>query len=184
MNGWLLEGLLGQMRASLFQFALLLLAGLLCGCGSDEPRRPAVSEPPAIIMTQYPDLPMPGRGSDFPGGLVAALWCDGRVIRPVRPDAIGKSYVEGATSSAEREAFFVFLNASAATRISEGGGIPVDAATEFITISRDGKMSRWTRILPDMQSPWCEVESRLMSLPLHNRHNVEWEAIRDASWDK
>jgi hypothetical protein len=170
------------MRAPSFQFASLLLAGFLCGCAPSQSSRPALSESPAIIIRQYPDYPMPGRDSDFPGGLVVALWRDGRMIRPTRPDAVGKSYVEGFVSVAQREEFFTFLSTSAALRVPEGGGVPVDSASESIIVRRDGKMSRWARALPDTQSAWREVELRLAGLPLQESRSMEWDAVRSASW--
>jgi hypothetical protein len=170
------------MRAPLFPFACVLLVGLLFGCTPEKPPPSALSGAPAIIIRQYPDYPMPGRDSDFPGGLVAALWPDGRIVRPTDIHVVGKSYVEGVVSVGERKAFFTFLSTSAAVRIPEGGDIPLHAATESITVRLDGKTSRWTRLLPDTQSAWREVEARLMSLPLQDSHRVTWQAIRSASW--
>jgi hypothetical protein len=100
---------LNHMRAPLFPFACVLLVGLLFGCTPENPPPSALSGAPAIIIRQYPDYPMPGRDSDFPGGLVAALWPDGRIVRPTDIHVVGKSYVEGVVSVAERKAFFTFL---------------------------------------------------------------------------
>ncbi|MGA3283691.1 MAG: hypothetical protein ABSD57_04435 [Verrucomicrobiota bacterium] len=160
------------MRASLSQFTALLLAGFLFGCASSEPRHPAASEPPAIVIYQTPDYPMPSYDSEFHGGLVVALWRDGRMVRATRLNAVGKFYVEGFVKPALREEFFVSLGTCKALQLLECGGIPVDAASETITVRRDGKTSRWTRVLPDKQSAWCEFESGLMSLPLSDSQSL------------
>jgi hypothetical protein len=95
------------------------------------------------------------------------------MIRPASPDAVGKSYVEGLVNPAERDAFLAFLSSSSALRLPEGGGIPVDDATQSITVRRDGTASRWTRVLPDTQSAWREVETRLLRLPLEHTAAVD-----------
>ena len=159
------------------------LTTILCGCVSTPPDQSRVSsEPPAIVIRQYPDYPAAGRGSHFPGGLVAALWHDGRMIRSASPDTVGKSYVEGAVSPPQRDAFFAFLSGSAAVRAPEGGAIPVHAATQSITVRRDGAASKWTRVLPDTQSAWREVESRLLALAMEGSRSVDWAAVRGSSW--
>src|SRR5206468_7518271 len=160
-----------------------LLAAILVGCASTATEQPpALSDAPAIVIRQYPDYPIPGLDSKFPGGLVAALWRDGRMIRPASPDSIGKSYVEGVVSAAERDAFFTFLSSSSAVRTLEGGVAPLHAATQSITVRRDGAASRWTRMLPDTESAWREVESRLLALPIGSSHTVDWAAVRSSSW--
>ena len=165
------------------QLVSLLLVGIVAGCASSPPERAgALSEAPAIVIRQYADYPMPGRGSEFASGLVAALWRDGRMIRPASADAIGKSYVEGVVSPAQRDAFFAFLSGSAAVRAPEGGGIPVDGAAQSITVRRDGVAATWTRGLPDTQSAWREVVPRLLALPMHGSRPVAWAAVRSASW--
>jgi hypothetical protein len=135
-----------------------------------------------IVIRQYPDYPAAGRGSKFKGGLVAALWRDGRMVRPKNSEAVGESYVEGWVSSAQREEFFDFLSASPAVRAPECGGSPVDAAGQYITIRRDGRASRWSRVLPDAQSAWRDVESRLLKLPLQACRAVDWKVVRISSW--
>lgn len=156
------------------QLFSLLLATMLVGCASSptQPSR-AFSDAPVVVIYQYSDYPTAGHGSKFPGGLVAALWRDGRMIRPASPDAVGKSYVGGVVSPAERGAFLAFLGSSPALRVPEGGGIPVDAASQSITVRRDATTSKWTRVLPDTQSAWREVEARLLGLPLEDAGAVD-----------
>ena len=165
------------------QLVSCFLAVILVGCASSRTGQPrALSDAPAIIIRQYPDYPMPGRDSEFAGGLIAALWHDGHMIRCVSPDAVGKSYVEGAVNPAQRDAFFAFLSSSPAVRAPDGGGIPLHVATQSITFRRDGAASRWTRVLPDEQSAWREVESRLLALPMEGSRIVDWTAVRSSSW--
>ena len=163
------------------QLACFLLAAICFGCASTPTEQPrASSDAPAIVIRQYPDYPIPGRDSEFPGGLVAALWHDGRVIRPATPNAVGKSYVEGAVGAQQREEFFRFLS-TAVVRAPKTEGIPLHVATQSIKIRTDGT-SKWTRILPDTGSVWREVESRLFTFPMQNSHTVDWAAVRSSSW--
>src|SRR2546426_5761228 len=99
------------MRASFPLLAGVLFAPVFVGCRA--PRQQASSEPPAIVIDQLPDYPMPGRDSDFPGGLVAAFWRDGRMIRCADPKSVGKSYVEGVAPLQQREEFLSFLSTAA-----------------------------------------------------------------------
>lgn len=171
------------MKTRFIPLAFAALTAFFSGCTSTSTVQSRTSpEAPVIVIRQYPDYPPPGRGSRFQGGLVAALWRDGRMVRPTSPESVGKSYVEGWVSSAQREEFFDFLSASPAVRAPEGGGFPVDAAGQSITIRRDGKVSRWTRGLPDTQSAWRDVQSRLQKLPLEAGRAVEWEAVRNSRW--
>jgi hypothetical protein len=145
---------------------------------------PALSEASAIVISQAPDYPMPGHDSEFHGGLVVKLWRDGHMIRAARLDSVGRAYVEGFVEQAPREEFFASLGECAVMRLPEGGGVPVDAASETITIRQDGKTSRWARPLPDKQSAWCEFESRLMSLPLSDSQSIELKKVEGMSWDE
>jgi hypothetical protein len=158
------------MRTSLPILTVFALLTSPLGCSA--PHRQASSESPAIVIDQSPDYPMPDRGSVFPGGLVAALWRDGRMIRSTAPAAVGKSYVGGLVSPQQREEFFSYISA-AVKRAPKIDGIPLHVATQSITIRGDGRTSEWTRILPDTESVWREVESRLLSLPLEHRHAVD-----------
>ena len=158
------------MRTSLPILAVFGLVASLLGCSA--PRHHVSSEPPAVVIDQMPDYPMPGRGSEFPGGLVAALWRDGRLIRATAPSAVGKSYVEGAVAPQQREEFFSFLG-TATGRAPKIDGIPLHVATQSITIRSESRASEWTRILPDTESVWAEVQSRLLSLPLQDRHAID-----------
>ena len=45
-------------------------------------------------------------------------------------------------------------------------------ATQSITI-RSGDTSEWARILPDSESVWRDVESRLFDLPLQHSRAVD-----------
>lgn len=149
------------MRASLLQFVALLSVGILCGCNPSKTHHSVLSESPVIIISQVPDYPIPGHDSEFHGGLVVKLWRDGRIIRAARLDSVGRTYVEGFVEQASREKFFASLGTCAALQFPEGGGVPVDSASETITVRLDGKTSRWTRTLPDKQS--AGVSSSLVS---------------------
>ena len=171
------------MHTPLAQLACALLTTLLLGCATPRVDRDEVSSnAPAIVIRQYPDYPAAGHGSVFPGGLIAALWSDGRMVRATGSNTVGKFYVEGSVSSAERDAFFAFLSGSPAVRAPEGGGFPVDGAGQYITVRRDGRASTWVRLLPDAQSAWREVELRLLSLSLQGSHAVDWETLRKSRW--
>lgn len=158
------------MKTTLQLLGGVLFTALLFGCGT--PRQQSSSEAPAIVIDQLPDYPMPGRDSDFPGGLVAAFWRDGRMIRCTDPKSVGKSYVEGVVAPQQCEEFLIFLRETAIVRAPKIEGIPVHAATQDIRVRNDDITLRWTRILPDKESVWREVESRLFSLPLERSHVV------------
>jgi len=172
------------MRTSLLKFAALLLAGFLFGCASSEPHHSASSEPPAIVISQAPDYPMPDSGSAFHGGLVVKLWRDGRIVRATRLDTVGRSYVSGFVKPASCDEFFASLGASAAMHLPEGGELVVDSASETITVRRDGKTSTWYRTLPDKQSAWREFESRLMDLPLFDSRSLNLKEVESMSWNE
>lgn len=87
-----------------FQSVGFLLLAIAAGCASSEPEAArTLEDSPAVFIRQYPDYPMLGRDSVFEGGLVAALWSDGRMIRPVSKDSIRDAYVEGVVSPTERK---------------------------------------------------------------------------------
>ena len=155
------------MRASSLILTVFFLVTLLLGCST--PHHQTASELPAIVIHQLPDYPMPGRDSDFPGGLVVAFWHDGRLVRAT---TIGKSYVEGVVPRHQRDQFFSFLS-TAAGRAPKIDDIPLHAATQSITIRSDGRMTEWARILPDTDSVWSEIQSQLLSLPLQHSHVVD-----------
>ena len=159
------------MRASFPLLAGLSFAAILLGC--DSPAQQASSEPPTIVVDQLPDYPVPGRDSDFPGGLVAAFWRDGRMIRCIDLKSIGKSYEGGIVPSKKRDKLLSFLRRTAIVRAPKVDGIPLHTATQTISVRIDGKTSRWTRILPDAESVWQDVESRLLSIPLQQSHSIE-----------
>ncbi len=98
------------------------------------------------------------------------LWRDGRMIRATAIPAVGKVYLEGRVGPQQREGFFRFLS-TAVARAPKSVGIPLHAATQSITI-RDGANSEWIRILPDTESVWREIESRMFALPLLQAHAV------------
>src|SRR4051794_22046338 len=106
---------LSHMRTRLPQFICGVLAMLAIDCSAAD----TSNSPPTIVIRQYPDYPAAGRDSRFPGGLIGALWRDGRMIRPTGSNTIGKSYVEGLVSAADREKFFAFLRQSSALRNQE-----------------------------------------------------------------
>jgi hypothetical protein len=70
---------------------------LLTACGKKQEEAPPLSlpptGPPVVIITQTPEYPRPGQFVQYPRGLVAALWSDGRIVRCADPSMVGKSYV-------------------------------------------------------------------------------------------
>src|ERR1043166_8537373 len=119
------------MRTSLPILLVFVFVALLAGCVA--PHHQTSSQPPAIVIDQLPDYPMPGHDSDFPGGLVVALWHDGRMVRSTSSQAVGKSYVEGVGAPWQCEEFFSFLG-TAVVRAPKTDGIPLHVATQSITI--------------------------------------------------
>ncbi len=161
-----------------------VLSLMIFGCRSLSLAAPLpLSVAPIIVIRQYPDYPLPGHDSAFPGGLIAVLWPDGRIIRPSSVSGtVGKSYVDGAVSPKERDAFIAFLNSSAAVGTATNSSVPVHTATQSITVRRNDTTSKWTRVLPDSQSAWREIESRLLSIPIQDSHTIDWAVIRRSSW--
>jgi len=167
------------MRTLLPHFVSVVLAVLAFHCAAAE----TSNSLPTLVVRQYPDYPGT-QGSRFPGGLISALWSNGRMIRPAGSNAIGKSYVEGVVSATERDKFFAFLTNSAALRNQEAGGegLPLHEADQIVTLYRDGKKSRWRRPLPDRKAGFHELEERLWSLPLQAQRPVDLQVIRRSSW--
>lgn len=139
---------------------------------SSPPHHQTDSESPAIVVYQYPDYPSLERGSEFPGGLVAAMWRDGRLIRATSANRVGESYIEGVITPPQRDELFRFLTDSI-EHAPKVDGIPLHFATQSITFRSENRTSKWIRILPDKESVWSQVESRLMSLPLQDSHVVD-----------
>lgn len=135
--------------------------------------------PPVMVVLQFPDYPG-AKGSRFPGGLIAALWSDGRLIRPTASNTIGKAYVEGVVSAADREKFFAFLKESAALRNqpADGEAIPLHEAYQAVTLYKDGKITRWRRPLPDRKAGFSELQERLWALPLTGQRPADLTAVR------
>jgi hypothetical protein len=158
------------MRVSSLILAAVVSVALFLGCGAS--CRRAASEPPALVIHQLPDYPQPGRGSKFPGGLVAALWRDGRLVRATSASVVGKSYVEGVITTQECEEFFRLLT-TAKTRAPKIDLIPLHVAIQSITVRSEGRTTEWIRILPDTDSVWGGIQSQLLSLPLRRSHVVD-----------
>jgi hypothetical protein len=169
----------GHMRTPLSCLLGVAFAVGVLGSHAAETR----NAPPVIVIRQHSDLKFAGRGPQFPGGLIAALWSDGRMIRPAGSNTVGKSYVEGVVSAADREKFFAFLNESSALRNQEGGFEgTLHAAYQVVTVYREGKRSQWTRPLPDRKAGFYQIEERLWSLPIKGQRPVDWQAVRRSSW--
>src|SRR4051812_14249818 len=130
---------ISHVRIPLSHLISLVLVMLALHCVAADTSNSA----PVLVVTQYPDYPAPGpRGSRFPGGLIAALWSDGRMIRPTGSNTIGKSYVEGVVRATDRAKFFTFLTNSVALRNQEGAGDGVlHQASQTVTLYRNGKKS-------------------------------------------
>jgi hypothetical protein len=140
----------------------------------------ATNSLPTLVIRQFPDYPLGLQGSRFPGGLIAVLWSDGRMIRAAGSNTVGKSYVEGIVSATNLEKFFFFLTNSVALRNQEAGGegLPHHAAFQLITLNRGDRKSKWMRPLPDRKAGFYELEERLWSLPLQTPRPVDLQAIR------
>src|ERR1051326_6106090 len=170
------------MRTPPSYFITAFLAVLTFHCVAADPS----NAPPTIVVIQYADYPAPGRGSSYPDGLIAAMWSDGRMIRPSGSNSVGKSYVEGTVSAADRDTFFAFLSKSSAfgNQESDGEGIPLHAAYQHVTLYRNGKKSKWIRPLPDRKAGLYELEERLRGLPIQGQRPVDWQAVRRSGWYK
>jgi hypothetical protein len=146
------------MRTPLSYFLGITLAALTFTCLAAE----TTNTSPVIVISQFPDYPGPA-GSRFPGGLIAVLWSDGRIIRPAGSNAVGRAYVQGIVSASERDKLFAFLKQSAVLSHppADEKGIPIHRAFQIITLRRDGKQSKWKRFLPDGKTGFHEVEERL-----------------------
>lgn len=173
------------------QLVVALVAVYLLGCKTATPE--LVPNPPnsygsggepVFVIYQMPDYPSPGRGSHFPGGLVAALWSDGRIIRPKQAGAVGASYVAGSVPDKERADFLDFLSESKALKLPHYPGTPVHAADQSIVIRWKDHMERWTRVLPDEASAWFEVEKRLWKLPVVSVKSIHKGEIEATSWSR
>ncbi len=171
-----LTTMLNHARTLLPILAVLGVLTFLLGCSASH--RQVSSATPAIVIDQSPDYPMPDHGSDFPGGLVAMLWRDGRMIRSTAPAAVGKSYVEGVVAPQQCEEFFSYVSV-VVKRAPKIDGIPLHVATQSIIIHGDGHTSEWLRILPDTKSVWREVELRMLSLPLTRSNAVDPRAVEN-----
>jgi len=136
---------------------------------------------PVIIIRQYPDYPNLGESSKFPGGLVAVLWPDGRMIRATSRDAVGEAYIEGYVSEADCEEFLAFLDTSDVFK-TQGPGIPLHVAFQQIKVCRDGRILECSRLLPDLGSALDGVEQHLLAVPLQNIRSVEWQIIKESKW--
>ena len=170
-----------QLRAVLRQFIFAFLAVLSFRCVTAE----ISNSVPTLVVRQYPDYPT-ARGSRFPGGLIAALWSDGRMIRPTGSNTVGKSYVEGMVSASDLDKFFGFFTNSVALRnqTADGEGIAFHAAYQVITVRRDGKRFRWMRPLPDRKAGFYKVEEGLWNLPLQAERPVDPRAFERSSWNE
>ncbi len=109
---------------------------------------------------------------------MAALWRDGRLIRATASSTVGKSYVQGVVAPKQREEFFSFIG-TATRGAPKIDGVPLHGATQSITIRTENRASEWTRTLPDTESVWAQIQSRLLSLPLHNTHAIDSEVAED-----
>lgn len=162
------------MRTLLSWLLFALLTALACAGFAAE----STNAPPVMVVLQFPDYPG-AKGSHFPGGLIAALWSDGRLIRPTGSNTIGKAYVEGVVSAADREKFFAFLKESAALRNQpDRESIPLHEAYQTVTLYKDSKITRWRRPLPDRKAGFSELQERLWALPLTGQRPADLTAVR------
>ena len=160
-------------------FVISALIALICldsGCVSGKTHSAARGN--AIIIEQQPDYPVQGRGSRFPGGLVVALWGDGRIVRAVSRSTVGSRYVEGVVGLSEREEFFRFLG-SAVHHARRPDGIPIHAAAQVIAVLSESGRVEWARVLPDERSIWSEVEGRLWQMPVMEEHDVSNSLVEE-----
>src|SRR5438128_1166958 len=126
---------LDHMRTSLPRVAVFVCAGFFAACSAPRPQAPF--ELPVVVIAQTEDYPLPGRDSNFPGGLVAAMWRDGHMIRSTSLKSVGKSYIEGIVPPQQRDAFFSFLS-TGTNRAPKIDGFPLHVATQSITIRSSG----------------------------------------------
>jgi hypothetical protein len=157
------------------QFSIILgVVFLVCVLGCSGPRLAEPSRDPLFVILQFPDCPLVGQDSRFPGGLVAAFWPDGRVVRATSESDVGQSYVLGMLPPEGRQELLSVLDI-AAKRATKGDGIPLHSAFQVITVRSESGLAQWNRVLPDTNSVWSEVQSPLLGLALRESSTVSAE---------
>lgn len=182
----------------------LTLAGFitfLTGCGKSKDEAPSATSPsgavtpggatspsvapsgsPIVVLTQTPEFPKPGQFVQYPRGLVAALWSDGRIVRCVDPTTVGsKSYVSGTVPKQDRDEFIAFLKSDEVMKAPKMPHLRFHSATLQTTIITESGKEKWVAEVPDDKSIWVEVRKRLLNLPLAEGKAAEESAVQDAS---
>jgi len=97
----------------------------------------SVSSSPIVVFWQYPAYPLPGE--EVRGGLVAAAWKDGRVVR-VGEGGVGRQYVTGTLSPSEIERLHILVaeNARFVEEDDVVEPVPDDVSYECMYISDSG----------------------------------------------
>jgi hypothetical protein len=180
----------------------ITLAGfitLLTGCGKSRDEAPGATSPsggitlpggttigktPIVTITQTPEFPKPGQYVQYPRGLVAALWSDGRIVRCADPLSVGKStlYVTGKVKDHDRDEFIAFLKSDEVMKAPKLPHLRLHAATLQTTITTDKGKEKWVAEVPNAKSVWVEVRKRLLNLPLEGGSKAAGEnEVQDAS---
>jgi hypothetical protein len=157
-------------------------AALLTGCGKSSNEAPGATSPssitlpggtsigktPIVTITQTPEFPRPGQFVQYPRGLVAALWSDGRIVRCVDPLSVGKPslYVTGKVKDQDRDEFIAFLKSDEVMKAPKLPHLRLHSATLQTTIITDAGKEKWVAEVPNYKSIWVEVRKRLLNLPL------------------
>lgn len=156
-----------QVRMLYQRLSASLIVSSLLGCSGGH--RADIPEEPAIIIRQLPDYPSPDRGFEFPGGLVAAFFADGRMVRATAADEVGRSYVEGMVNAPQCDVLLQSIRI-VAKRVTKSEGIVMHAASQYIRIRTMDGESEWTRTMPDRGSSWSNLQAQLFDVPLTDRH--------------
>ena len=92
---------------------------------------------PIVVFWQYPAYPLPGE--EVRGGLVAAAWKDGRVVR-VGEGGVGRQYLSGTLSPSDVERLHVLIARTARFLEEDNSAEPVpdDVSYECMYISDSG----------------------------------------------
>jgi hypothetical protein len=164
---------------------------LLTGCGKSRNEAPGATLPgglpakevPIVTITQTPEFPKPGQFVQYPRGLVAALWKDGRIVRAVDPLSVGnpKSYVSGTVSQQDRDEFIAFLKSDEVMKAPKKPHLRLHSATLQTTILTDTGKEKWVAEVPNDKSIWVEVRKRMLNLPLKEGKAADESAVQDAS---
>lgn len=163
-------------------FACLLVLACIGGCiRTAGDSLSTVAGMPDFVVRQYPDYPSPGQTSRFPGGLVAAFWKGGRIVRPAT-NVGGDTYHMGMISPDEARSIIKGIEALRAEDVKDDKALPVDAASQTIAVHSDSLTSRFQRTLPGERRSLQAVQDQLKRIDLPAPQPIPFDAIRRLRW--